>query len=139
MNNLIRQTEKEVSKLIGNAFRNEPRTLYKGISPPLDVVEMDDCVYLFIEMPGVDKDGFHVVVENDTLTVAAKKQMPYDESASNVCRRERLIGSYVRAIQIPKTLDKSGVKGEFSAGVLKITIPKLPSALPNKVTIDYKD
>src|SRR5438045_8420844 len=49
------------------------------IAPPASVIEAGDAYKLEVEMPGVNKDGLDISIENNELTIAGRRSLPVVE------------------------------------------------------------
>ncbi len=51
------------------------------IAPSASVVEAEDGYTLEVEMPGVNKDGLEISVENNELTIVGRRSHPSVEAS----------------------------------------------------------
>ena len=104
-----------------------------AVRPRADIKELDDHFVVEVELPGVEADKADLQVENDELRLTAPKtRLP---EGTRYLARERRPGTYSRVFHLGEQVDRDGIKGEFSDGVLKIRIPKTVNALPRKIDI----
>lgn len=85
----------------------------------IGIVENDDNYVLNVELPGFKQSHIDVTVEDETLSVSAKKD-----------GRE-----YKRSVTMPRGVDAEKIEAKLEDGVLYITLPKVPEVKPRKVTI----
>ena len=57
------------------------------VAPPASVIEAGDGYRLEVEMPGVNKDGLDISVENNELTIIGRRSLPVVESPVRVALR----------------------------------------------------
>lgn len=95
----------------------------------VDVRDEGDRYVLEAELPGVKKEDVKVSVENGVLTIAAVSEAQTEQSAGNYVYRERRSGTMQRAFSI-EGVREDEIAGEYSDGVLKLSLPKLTEALP---------
>lgn len=109
--------------------RKEP-----SLMPPVDVIEDAAGITLYADMPGVPKDKLALQVEADTLTIEGELglNLPEDMEASHA---EVGLPRYRRVFTLPKELDTSKVRAEFTHGVLKLRIPKAEHAQPRRIEV----
>ena len=63
------------------------------IAPPVDIFENEDALIVVVDLPGVDKDGVDIRVEDDILTI--KGNAKYTQPAT-VLRQEFSLQNYYR-------------------------------------------
>ena len=66
MNDVIKQEPKNGSNA-GKAYQR------RTVAPPVDVFENADELLIVADVPGVPNDGIELGVENDTLTLTARR------------------------------------------------------------------
>ena len=49
------------------------------VAPPASVIEAGDGYKLEVEMPGVNKNGLDISVENNELTIVGRRSLPVVE------------------------------------------------------------
>lgn len=89
----------------------------------VDVVDKGDHYELTADLPGFTKDDINIEVNEDVLTIEARRNEQKEEKKENYIFKERRSGSYVRRF------DVSGVKadaitGKFTNGVVTLNLPK---------------
>jgi len=105
-----------------------------GSFPPINVFQQGDDFVAVIELPGVDKGSLHIEAKENTIRIAGRKAITYDEKAS-VHRRERVTGSFDRTIAVPIQIDPEAIRAELRDGVLALRIPRAERDKPRKITI----
>ncbi len=105
-----------------------------GSFPPINVFQQGDDLVAVVELPGVDKDSLQVEAKENTIRIAGRKTIKYDENAS-VHRRERVSGAFDRTIGVPIRIDPGSIRAEMRDGVLALFIPRAESDKPRKISI----
>jgi len=105
-----------------------------GAYPPVNVFRRGDDVVLITEVPGVRKEDLRIDVKGNTIRIAGSKRTAYGEKAS-MHRRERLAGSFDRAVTVPVEIAPDGVKAECRDGVLAIYLPRAERDKPRSIKI----
>jgi HSP20 family protein len=102
------------------------------IAPPVDIFENEDSLIVVVDMPGVDKDGVDIRVEDNVLTIKgnAKYAQP-----SNVLRQEFTLQNYYRQFQLSDEVDQGKIAAESKNGVLTITLPKAEKSKPKQIKV----
>lgn len=104
------------------------------ILPLVDVIEDAGGITLYADLPGVPKDGLHLQVEADTLTIEGEMllEMPEGMESTHV---ELACPRYRRVFTLSRELDTEQVAAEFDKGVLTLRIPKTAHAQSRKIEI----
>lgn len=105
-----------------------------AILPPVNVVEDASGITLYADLPGVTKEGLHLHVEADTLTIDGEMRLEMPEGMEST-HVEVGYPRYRRVFTLSKELDTEKVAAEFEQGVLKLRIPKAAHAQPRKIEI----
>ena len=105
-----------------------------GAYPPMNVFRKGDDFIIITEIPGVKKSDLDVQVKGRTLRLSGRKSVAFPEKAA-VHRRERLAGSFDRAVTLPVEIDPAGVKAEYRDGILALFLPRAESDKPRTIKI----
>ena len=108
--------------------REESRRLV----PPVDIFENTDGLVVVADLPGVDKDGADVRVENGVLTLKAKA---HTDLPGEAVRNEFELLNYFRQFQLSDEVDQEKINAEMKHGVLIINLPKREETKPKKITV----
>ncbi len=84
-------------------------------------------------MPGVSGDGFDLRVENGTLTLAAKRGQPRDDSPALV--REYEPADFEASFRIPAGIDTGAIAAEVKQGTLTVRLPKAAAAKARRIAV----
>ena len=91
--------------------------------PPVDVLETEDEVLIFIAVPGVDPDAIQAVIEDDELVVAGARVLPPAFRTAVIHRLELPQGRFERRIRLPQGAYRN-VRWSASEGCLLIRLAK---------------
>ena len=106
-------------------FLRRPAFEEGGITEPaVEVAESNGEVTVRMEIPGVDKDQYHLIVADDELTVRGETRKESEEKKKNYYRQEIHYGAFQRSVALPVEVDASKAKAELKNGMLKVTLPK---------------
>jgi HSP20 family protein len=96
-------------------------------TPAVEISETNDELVITAELPGIDADEVHVVVDDDTLTIRGEKRSERVEGDDNTQYYlvERSYGSFQRSFTLPSTVDPESIVAEFNNGVLTIHLKKM--------------
>ncbi|MBN2067824.1 MAG: Hsp20/alpha crystallin family protein [Candidatus Diapherotrites archaeon] len=101
--------------------------IFSGIREPLvDVVDNGNSLQVIAELPGIDKKGLEVNVEDDSVDIKAelKQETKQEKKEEGYYCRERAYQSFYRKIPLPSEVMASKASAEFKNGVLTLNIPK---------------
>lgn len=116
-----------------NAVKTEERRLPR-VKPSTDIIEREDGFYIFVDMPGVTKEGLVIDLNEDELKVSGKADyaMPEGRKLGHV---EFGAGEYFRSFTVSHIVDKERIKATLKDGVLEIYLPRHEKAQPRKIEI----
>lgn len=91
-----------------------------------DITETKDAYLVEADLPGFSKDDIQIELENNQLTIRAKREESTEMKDDNdkVIRQERHFGEFVRSFYIDN-VDQDKVEARLDNGVLKLKLPKI--------------
>lgn len=104
------------------------------LTPLANVLETKDAYVLEAEMPGVNKDGLDITVENGELTIVGRRAAVAPRGRE-VYRESRAF-DYRRTFELDPAIDAAKVTAQLDQGVLTLTLPKAESVKPRKITVN---
>ena len=122
--NPFREMENFERAFFGDNFFGD-RSLNALAEFKTDIQDKGDSYLLEADLPGFKKEDIHIDLDGDTMTIKAERHSEHEEkdNQGNYLRCERGYGSYHRSIDI-SGIEESGLKAEYTDGVLKLTMPK---------------
>ena len=99
-----------------------------------DISDKGDAFVLEADLPGFKKDDIKIDLENDRLTIKAERQSEHEDNRNGYVRRERHFGSFERSFDV-SGIDTSGIRANYTDGVLTLTLPKRPELVPDNRSI----
>jgi HSP20 family protein len=88
-----------------------------------DISDTGSAYLLEAELPGFSKEDIAVEVNDDRLTISAKRDEGREETQTNYLRKERRIAQVSRSF-ILNGVNREAIDAEFKDGILKLTLPK---------------
>ncbi|TKX75667.1 Hsp20/alpha crystallin family protein [Halorubrum sp. GN11_10-6_MGM] len=89
----------------------------------IDVTEYDDEFVVMADLPGFDRDGIDVRVDDGRLAIAAERDAEREDTDRRYIRRERRHESVTRTVDLPATVRPEDATATYRNGVLTVTIP----------------
>jgi len=96
--------------------------------PAVNIVEDENQFHVDLAVPGMNKNDFHIKVENDVLTISAEKKEEKKEQNEKFTRKEFFYGSFERSFTLPNSVASERIEGKYENGILKLAIPKKEEA-----------
>ena len=93
--------------------------------PPMDVFEDESWLYVVLEVPGMGRDELNVRLHRQKLIVEGFKHSGGDRDCLRYLCVEREFGVFRRSLDIPVSIDGSGVRARLADGLLRIRLPKV--------------
>ena len=85
-------------------FQLRPTTARPAWEPPVDVIETDEEVLIFIALPGVAAERVDAVIEDGTLVVSGRRVLPPQLRTAIIHRLELPQRRFERRIPLPAGL-----------------------------------
>ena len=103
--------------------------------PALDLTETEKDFVIRAEVPGVPRENLDVHLEGDLLTLTGHRERIARETNENVLWEERETGKFVRTLRLPRPVEPAKVEAHYTDGVLTVRLPKIETAVKNKILI----
>ena len=100
--------------------------------PAVDIYETEEGLTLLADMPGVDKDGVDIRVEDGLLTISGRCS---HEETSHFDYKEYDLLNYWRQFSLSEDVDVEKITANLKHGVLTLGLPKAEKAKPKKIDI----
>jgi HSP20 family protein len=117
----------------GNGQHNHGGNAVAFVRPRAHIVENHDGYVLQVELPGVNKSGLEVTVENGELTIVGHRQ-PFQTEAELVYRESRT-ADFRRIFELDPSIDSARISGAMEQGVLTLHMPKAEAAKPRRIEV----
>lgn len=102
--------------------------------PAADVLEDTDGITLYIDMPGVSKEGLKVEADKDTLVIEGEIQFPMPQRM-DALYAELQSTRYRRSFTLSGELDTERTIANLKNGVLSVNIPLRAEVRPRKIEV----
>ncbi len=104
------------------------------VTPLTDIYEEENGLHVVVDLPGVEKSGLKLSVENDILTIEG--HVNASNSDTNYLIREFEPTNYFRQFELSESVNREKINAELKNGVLSIFLPRAEALKPR--TIDVK-
>jgi HSP20 family protein len=102
--------------------------------PHVNIVETKDSWVLEAEMPGVNKEGLELLLEENTLTIIGRRQ-PSPVTAT-LMYRESSNRDFKRVFELAPTIDTSRISARMDNGILHLELPKAEKVKPRRISVE---
>ena len=92
--------------------------------PRMNIYEEKDNIVAEVELPGVDPQNIDVQIQDNVLSVEAKREEEKEEKERGYYRRELARGYYRRSVPLPVEVVAEKAEASYEDGVLRIVVPK---------------
>ena len=106
------------------------------IRPRAHVTETPTDFLVQVEMPGVDRQGLEITLENGELTLVghrATSDLPPD---AELLYRESRPVDFRRVFEVDASIDTARISAGVEQGLLTLTLPKAEAAKPRRIEIN---
>jgi len=103
------------------------------LAPSASVLETADGYMLQVEMPGVNKEGLEISIENNELTLTGRRSLPTVDG--NLIHRESRREDFRRTFELDPSIDGNRITAKIDQGVVTLTLPKAEHVKPRKITV----
>lgn len=127
-NQLVKKQEKRTEIATPERTRN-------GVTytPRCDILETEDELVLYADLPGVRSDDVNVRMENGQLEIFATCAAHQESEA--YLAYEYGVGNYYRTFTINETIDANKIAAELKQGVLALHLPKKEAVKPKRIMV----
>jgi HSP20 family protein len=115
-----------------SAHQSTDHTAY--VAPYVDIEPTDSGYVLYAEMPGVNRDGIEITVEDGNLILVGQRQ-PLSVSAEPLHRETRQL-SYRRAYELDPSIDANKISARIEQGILSVNLPKAETLKSRRITLE---
>lgn len=102
----------------------------KGANAAVNIAETEDNYRVELAAAGWTKGDFNIELDNDVLTIHAKKEETEAKEGEKFLRREFVAKELKRTFNLPDTIDTTAISAEYVNGILTLTLPKKEEAKP---------
>ena len=129
-------TKKEEKVVKAEEVRTEPVRETSGTYcvPPVDVYETDEAILVEADMPGVERTGVEVKIDNGLLTILGRVTRQGVKDVTQLYE-EFVPGDYYRAFTVGDAVSEGGISAAMKDGVLTVTLLKAERARVHRIEV----
>ncbi|HEY9063553.1 MAG TPA: Hsp20/alpha crystallin family protein [Burkholderiaceae bacterium] len=136
--NEFERLRRELDDVFGaTAVPTSIRSVAPGTFPAINVGNTPDGVDVYAFAPGLDASKIEVQLDRGVLSIRGERPsaLPGQDRKATVYSRERLSGSFHRAISLPDDADAGKVEASYRDGVLHVHIARHAAPQPQRITV----
>lgn len=118
----------------GQHTASQQKEQMEYVAPEVNIFETKDGYVVEAEMPGVNKEGLEITVEDNELAIVGHRNS--EQLNAQPLFRERRLMDYRRSFELDPAIDTSKVTAKIDQGVLTVTLPKSEKVKPRKIAVD---
>ncbi|MBO6257177.1 Hsp20/alpha crystallin family protein [bacterium] len=123
--NFIKSVNDEISSILNRHFDDIYPDYEDKMTMPVEINDKKDEYDIRAELPGVKKEDLDIDLNDNYLTIRAKKVEENKEAEGSYKKSEFKYGEFSRSIYLPQNVDAEKIDATLEHGVLKIKAPKL--------------
>lgn len=105
-----------------------------SVRPYYEIREGADAWGLTTHLPGVDKAGLELTVDQHEVRIAGKRTWKAPEGWTALYR-ESTDAPFELVLEHENSVDAEKVQAEFKNGILKASLPKVSAIKPRKISV----
>jgi HSP20 family molecular chaperone IbpA len=102
--------------------------------PNVDILETEQGLRLWADMPGVDQNSIDVELVDDVITLRGRVATAVYEELTPVYT-EYNVGNYEARFRLSNSIDGARISAKLADGVLEVELPKVEAAKPRRIEI----
>jgi len=110
--------------------------LFSGWTPPVDVSQDKEHVYIKAELPGLKREDIDISLQNGMLTISGERKEESEVREGETFRSERVFGRFHRTVSLPTQVDADRVSAAYKDGILTVTLPKAEEAKAKQIQVN---
>jgi HSP20 family protein len=88
-----------------------------------------------VSLPAIDPKLVHIYAQGNVLTISGKREIFWNTKDVEFLQEEFAYGSFERTLTLPEGVNTDKLFAEYKLGVLEISAPISPTALPRRIEI----
>lgn len=110
----------------------EDRVRENFLRPAVDIYETEEGLVLLAELPGIEKDGLTIEVDQGMLTIEGHATAGHQGQEG---RNEFSLCNFHRQFRLPDTIDPAASSAVLKNGLLTLKLPRSAAAKPRRIEV----
>lgn len=102
--------------------------------PATDIVEMEDGVHIFMDLPGVGADSLSIDLEEDEVTIRGESRY-VSQGGGRTLHSEFQAVNFQRTFTLSDMVERDQITASLKDGVLNLFLPKAEAMKPRRIPI----
>lgn len=111
----------------------KPRAPDRMYVPRVDVVETDDALLLYADLPGVKQEDVALTCQGDELVLHAACAPRH--AGKKLLYSEYGVGDFHRAFRVAEQVETGGIGASLKDGVLTVRVPKAEAVRTKRIAV----
>ena len=103
------------------------------VAPTASINEDGEGYTLQVEMPGVNKEGLEISVENNELTLVGRRSLPSVEGT--LIHQESRRENFRRVFELDPSINANKISAKVDQGIVTLKLPKAEEVKPRKIAV----
>jgi len=125
--------KRDVTKADAGVAR-EAKGMDQPMRPAVDIFEDDTGITVHADMPGVSRDRLDIHVDNDSLSIEGRAEIPMPEGMEALHADIRST-RYQRSFTLSSELEGDKVEASLKDGILTLRIPRREEHKPRRIEV----
>lgn len=104
------------------------------VTPRTDIYDVEDGLNVVVDLPGVEKDGLNVQIEDNVLTIEGKIAL---QDEKDYLLREYEPSNFFRQFELTDAIAQDKISAELKNGVLNLSLPKAEALKPRAIEVKF--
>ena len=130
---MVNEFDNIFNSLFHSDFRNVINTT-NDWEPSMDIKESDKNFSIEADIAGLEKKDISINLNGDQLTISGKREEKVGKN-DYYHFRERSVGAFSRAFNLPKSINRDKISANFENGILSIMLEKHKDTIPQQKDI----
>jgi|Deesub1362B_J571_1020462.scaffolds.fasta_scaffold00841_7 HSP20 family protein len=132
----LRRMQEKMERFLGEMERRRGLLSGELIDFPVDVIDEDEKIKVIAELPGFNKEGIEITIENGFLVIKAEREEEKKEIGRDYLVQERKYGELKRRVSLPAEVKVDSIKATYNNGILEVILPKAEVTKKKKIDIE---
>ncbi len=132
LNSLISTKDRQITKA-ENAAETAANDI-PAVKPYYEIRESADAWGITAHLPGVDKAGLELTIDQHEVRISGKRSWKAPESWTGLYR-ESSNAPYELVLEHGNSVNAEGVQAELKNGILQVSLPKISAVKPRKISV----